>query len=139
MSLRFQKEDDVDREVKEENRITVPWMVLFYIGLIAGVFGLSNWLRSQLPESLWEELGVLFAIGFVCWLVVPVYEEFRIRTKEIYGKVSEIEQEVIASKEIHAELLEKLTVVEERLAEIQNSNRTLPVERLAGTEDGLEE
>jgi len=139
MFLRFQKEDDVDREVKEENRRTVPWMVLFYIGLIAGVFGLSDWLRSQLPQSLWEELGVLFAIGFICWLVVPVYEEFRIRTKEIYGKVSAIEEAVIASREAHAELLEKLTSVEERLVEIQNSNRTQPVERSAGTEDGLEE
>lgn len=124
MFLRFQKEDDVDREVKEENRRTVPWMILFYIGLVAGAFGLSDWLRSELPTSLWEELGGLFAIGFVCWLVVPVYEEFRIRTKEIYGKVSAIEADVIAAKEIHAELLEKLIAVEEKLAGIQDSNRT---------------
>ncbi len=124
MFLRFQKEDDVDREVKEENRRTVPWMVLFYIGLVAGVFGLSDWLRSELPRSLWEELAGLFAIGFVCWLVVPVYEEFRIRTKEIYGKVSAIEEAVFNLKESHAELLEKLTAVEERLAEIRDGNRT---------------
>ncbi|MGA3371689.1 MAG: hypothetical protein ABSC48_08010 [Terracidiphilus sp.] len=124
MFLRFQKEDDVDREVKEENRRTVPWMILFYIGLIAGVFGLSDFLISKLPKSLWEELGVLFAIGFLCWLVVPVYEEFRIRTKEIYGKVSAIEEAVVSAREVHAELLERLTAVEDRLAEMQNSNRT---------------
>jgi DNA-binding FrmR family transcriptional regulator len=51
--------------------------------------------------------------------VAPFYYEFRIRGKEIDGKVSAIEQAVIASKEGHAELLERLTAIEDKLNSIQ--------------------
>jgi hypothetical protein len=118
MSLRFQKEDDVDREVKEERR-TTPWLYLFCIVFFAVVFGLFDWLGGQSLKSFWEELGGLIVVCWFIWLVSPIYEEFRIRTKEIDGKVSTIESTINESKERDHELLKRLTAIENRLDEIQ--------------------
>jgi hypothetical protein len=119
MSLRFQKEDDVDREVKEERR-TTPWLFIFYIVFFAVVFGLFDWLGGQSLKSFAEELGGLIVVCLFVWLISPIYEEFRKRTKEIDGKISAIEIGMNALKESDIDLLKKLTAIENKLDEIQD-------------------
>jgi hypothetical protein len=123
MSLRFQKEDEVDEEVKHGRRTTL-WEIVAFVLLVAALEGVSTWLHGDSVASYAKELGWLCAIGFLCWLVSPIYQEFRIRTKEIHGKVSAIEAAVNADAEQHAESLEpfdasevmdKLTTIEGKL------------------------
>jgi hypothetical protein len=123
MSLRFQREDDVDCEVKEGRRRT-PWIILFFIVLFAAVSGLGDWLSGQSLKSFGEEIVGAIGFGFVWWLVDPIYEEFRVRTKEIDGKVSAIESSMVESKERDTELLRRLKAIETRLDEIRDANRS---------------
>jgi hypothetical protein len=118
MALRFQKVDDVDRAAKEERHTAV----LVIVGVLyAATDGIFAWLRSESLPSYGKNLAGLIAFGFVYWLAAPFYYEFRIRTKEIDGKVSAIEQAVTASREGQAELLERLNLIEGKLAEIQDA------------------
>ena len=120
MALRFQKKDDVDRAAKEERQTGATVVVLV---LAAVIFGAVDWFSGGSLASYEQELAVLIGVFFVGWLVEPFYYEFRIRTKEIDGKVSGIEATVNGSKERHAELLERLTAIEEKLTEIQDARR----------------
>jgi hypothetical protein len=114
MTLRFQKQDEIDWEVKRKEGASI-W-------LICGI-GLLLYLASKvLPYGFWRPyagpIAFLLMLWFLSRMVFHVYHEFRSRIKEIDGKVSAIEVAVIASKKDHAELLEKLHGIDERLAEI---------------------
>ena len=119
MSYQFQEEDDIDREF-EKNRRTNLWIVLIYFVFFSAIWGLIDWLQGQSIKSFLEDIGVLFAIVIVLWLVIPIFEKFKIRTKVIYGKVTAIEDAMDESEERDTELLKMLTVIENRLDEIQN-------------------
>ena len=122
MALRFQdRDDDVDRAAKEERHTGGLVAVLV---LVAVIHGATAWFSGKSLTSYEVDLAWLFGFGFVYWMVVPFYYEFRIRTKEIDGKVSAIEEAGNASKEGHAELLERLTAIEEKLTEIQDARES---------------
>ena len=131
MSLRSQVKDEIDKEVEEKKRAS-----LMIDGLIVGpivvvcysvVFGLFDWFTGKILKLYGQEIGgmlaVLLVAAFAGWILSPLYDEFRFRTKEIDGKVSAIEEAVNESKEGHAELLERLTAIEEKLTEIQDARR----------------
>lgn len=120
MSLRFQKEDDVDAEIKKI-RGGGALKVGALIVAMAVLSGIEDLIKGASLEHYEKELGFLFGAGSLIWIVNFIYWEFRTRTKEIDGKVSAIEQAVIASKEGHAELLERLTAIEEKLSQIQDA------------------
>jgi len=130
MTLRFQKKDAVDEEVKEDRSEGVRVSFLLY-GFIFVFFavgsGLFDWFSGKSLKSYGEEvgwmLGFFFSISVADWILSPIYNEFRFRTKEIDGKVSAIEKTVNASTEDHAELLKRLTAIEEKLTEIQDARR----------------
>jgi len=123
--------DEIDKEVEEKKRAS-----LMIDGLIVGpivvvcysvVFGLFDWFTGKILKLYGQEIGgmlaVLLVAAFAGWILFPLYDEFRFRTKEIDGKVSAIEEAVNESKEGHAELLERLTAIEEKLTEIQDARR----------------
>jgi hypothetical protein len=118
MSPNFREDDDVDREF-EENRRTTLWIALFYFVFFSAIWGLLDWLQRRSLKSFWEDIGVVFAVVFVLWLVFPIFEKYRIRTKVIYGKLSAIEDAMDESEERDTELLKMLTVINNRLDEIQ--------------------
>ncbi len=118
MVLRFQKKDESDRAAKEERHTGGLVVVLVLVAVIHGAFA---WFSDKSLASYEVDLVWLFGFGFVYWMAAPFYYEFRIRTKEIDGKVSAIEEAVNALREGHAELLERFTAIEEKLTEIQDA------------------
>ncbi len=119
MALRFQEKDDCDRAAKEERETGGLLIILVLIAAIDGAF---TWFRGESLASYGKNLAWLVGIGFVSWLIVPFYYEFRFRTKETYGKVSAIEIAVNTSKESHAELLERLTAIEDKMDAMQRDS-----------------
>ncbi len=143
MDLRFQKEDDVDRAVKQRHsgRLLTLLVVCGVIDGLSTCFGGESFV-SYKAHLLW-----IIGFGFVYWMAGAFYSEFRLRTKEIDGKVSAIEVALIASKPDHtadvekavtlsriewtvndtrkdlAGLLERLTALEEKLTGIGDSRR----------------
>ena len=147
MSLRFQKEDEVDREIKEKRRADAAPAILAWSAILVcymvGV-GIYDWLNDKSLKSYGQEIGWLlafvFSVIFVDWFLSPIYNEFRARTKEIDGKVSAVEKTVTASKENHSELLEKLTAIEERLeAQSEKVENLNPGEGVAYLTGGIRE
>jgi hypothetical protein len=116
MALRFQEKDDVDQAAKEERE---TGGLLIMLVLYAAIDGAFTFFKGESLASYGKNLAWLVGIGFVLWMVAPFYYEFRFRTKEIDGKVSAIEDAVILSREDQAELLERLTAIEERLEAMQ--------------------
>lgn len=115
MALRFQdKGDDVDREVKDA---TPGLRGVFLFAILGGAFyfavdAVSAFISGR-DISTSRDFAIfgavfLFALGVVDRFVGPKYQEFRIRTKEILGSVTKIEED-------HRELLERLRAVEEEL------------------------
>jgi len=149
MALRFQVKDEIDKEVEETKRIGL----MFFGGTCGVIFvcysvgiGLFDLFTGKTLKLYGQEIGgilaVLLAAVFADWILTPLHHEFRTRTKEIDGKVSAIEEAVNASKEDHAAvtlsriewtvndtrkdlagLLERLTAIEEKLSEIQDTRR----------------
>ena len=124
MVLRFQESDEVDRAAKANRSAGLD---VFVMVLIVGIWSLTAWLDGDSLANYKKSLPVLVVFllvyWLVNWLVAPYYHEFRIRTKEIDGKVSAIEKAVNGSSKGYAELLERLTSIEEKLAEIQDARR----------------
>jgi hypothetical protein len=130
VALRFQEKDEIDSDVEKKKRESLRFggcisgvMFIFYaVGM-----GLFDFFADKTLTMYKQEIGgflaFLLAVAFAELILSPLYEEFRFRTKEIDGKVSAIEEAVNASKGGHAELLERLTAIEEKLAEIQGSRR----------------
>lgn len=113
MALRFQDgHDEVDRAAKESRATGVMVFLLLVIAVITGAI---NWFSGESLASYEKELALYIGLAFVIWLAAPFYHEFRIRTKEINGKVSAIEETVNSSREAHEKLLERLTAIEEEL------------------------
>lgn len=114
MVLRFQKEkdDEIDRAAKEERAMPV---VIFLLLLFAAILGVFAWFQGKSLTSYAEDLVWLYGFGIAYWLLSPFYFEFRIRAKEIDGKVSAIEKTVAALKGDRAELLERLSAIEGKL------------------------
>jgi hypothetical protein len=112
MGLRFQGNDEVDRHAKEERATGV---LVFLVMLLAVISGAVDWFSGKSLVSYEEEIAFYIGCGLVFWFITPFYYEFRIRTKEIDGKVSAIEEGLTSAKEDRAELLERLSAIEEKL------------------------
>ena len=135
MALRFQEWDEVDRTARGGR----PSLILLF-ALVAAITGVVAWLSGKSLYSYERDIAVGAACLWAAWLLVPIYEEFRARTKEIDGKVSAVEKAVTASKENHAELLEKLTAIEERLEALSEKVENLnPGEGVAYSTGGIRE
>jgi hypothetical protein len=118
VGLRFQDgHDEVDRAAKESRATGV---MVFLLLLLAVITGAVDWFSGESLASYEKELAFYIGLGFVTWLAAPFYHEFRIRTKEIDGKVSAIEEAVNSSREAHEELLERLTAIEKKLDAMQS-------------------
>ncbi len=125
MALRFQKEDEVDRAVKEERHTGAVVFVVVFFAVIHGAYA---WFRGESLESYEKDLAWWIGFGFVYWIVVPFYYEFRFRTKEIDGKVSAIEEAVKTSEARLTKMMEKLTAIERALRSrtgVQEGNRAI--------------
>jgi putative Mn2+ efflux pump MntP len=113
VALRFQVErDEVDRAAKESRATGVTVFMLLVLAVITGAV---DWFSGESLASYEKELAFYVGFLFVIWLAAPYYHEFRIRTKEIDGKVSAIEEAVNSSREAQEKLLERLTAIEEEL------------------------
>jgi hypothetical protein len=113
VALRFQNErDEVDGAAKESRATGVTVGLLLVVAVITGA---GDWFSGQSLTSYEKELAFYIGLAFVTWLAAPFYYEFRIRTKEIDGKVSGIEEAVNSSREAHGELLERLGAIEKEL------------------------
>jgi hypothetical protein len=118
VALRFQDgRDEVDRTAKESRATGV---MVFLLLLLAVITGTVDWFSGESLASYEKELAFYIGLTFVTWLAAPFYYEFRIRTKEIDGKVSAIEEAVKSSREAHGELLERLTAIEKKLGAMQS-------------------
>lgn len=122
MSLRFQDEDEVDRRVSETKRTTF-WLIAAILLLAAVWYGLDAWSRGASLGKFVIELGGLIAVCWVGWVSYPIYLEFRIRTKEIDGKISAAEAAMNETNERYLELLHRLAAIETRLDDIQDADR----------------
>lgn len=120
MLLRFQEDDEADRETAKK-RTRALYFIAFFLILYLAVCGLGDWLAGQSLKSFAEAFGGLIVICCLGGLIYPVYHEFRIRTKEIDGKISAIESAIYESKERNTELLKRLTAIENRLDEIRDN------------------
>jgi hypothetical protein len=121
LALRFQdKGDEVDRAAKDERATPV---LVFLLVLIAAIQGVFSWIEGKSLASYGEDLAWLFALGLAYWFFAPFYYEFRIRTKEIDGKVSAIEKSVNSLRDGIAELRDQLQLALEKLDEILGSRR----------------
>ena len=119
MALRFQNEhDEVDRAAKESRATGV---MVFLLLILAVITGAGDWFSGESLAYYEKELAFYIGLAFVTWLAVPFYHEFRIRTKEIDGKVSVIEEALNSSREAQEELLERLIAIEKKLDAMQSN------------------
>lgn len=112
MALRFQENDEVDRAAKEERH---TGGLIFLLVLLAVTTGVTDWIRGQSLASYKEEIGFYVVCVFVSWLLTPFYYQFRIRAKEIDGKVTAIEHSVAASSVDITALREQLQAIQYKL------------------------
>lgn len=110
MALRFQEKDDVDRVAKESRATGVT---VFCLLVLAAIAGATDWINGKSLASYEKELVFYIGLAFVIWLAAPFYHEFRIRRKEIDGKVSAIDGALSSKGEAQEELLKRLTAIEE--------------------------
>jgi hypothetical protein len=136
VALRFQEKDDVDRVAKESRATGVTVFLLLVLAVITGAV---DWFSGESLASYEKELAFYIGLAFVTWLAAPFYHEFRIRTKEIDGKVSAIEDAVNASKEDHADDIEKAVTVSRIEWTVNASREDLAelLERLTAIKDAV--
>ena len=91
MALGFQKKQDELDEAARRDRTFAVWFYLFIFVVIAAIKGAYAWTHGDSLQSYELDVFWLFLFFFVLWIVTTVYEEFRIRTNGIYGKLKEIE------------------------------------------------
>lgn len=119
MALRFQhKGNELDRATNEDASFLF-WVFMIVAVVVAAAFGVHAWLSDESFQSYGKDASAIFVAALVVCLLFSLYSEFRTRTNEIYGMVSAIEKALNASKEGHAELLERLTAVEDKLDAMQ--------------------
>jgi hypothetical protein len=121
MALRFIDKDDADREVTRTIRTSFSklWWQACCLSIYSVVVIVVPHYFVKLSQS-----GECFIVGSIAflwmlWLVprmcFPYYQEFRLRTKDLDGKVSAIEAAVSASAEQQEEVISKLTEIENTL------------------------
>jgi hypothetical protein len=123
VALRFQdKGDDIDREVKQ-SRPGFGCALLLAIVFGAFFFACDVFISGKSIADASRRLGefavVVAAVLALEWFVTPKYQEFRVRSKEILGTVTEIEEAVSEIREDQEKLLERLRAVEEELRSLK--------------------
>src|SRR5271157_3302646 len=117
VALRFQdRDDEIDRAAKEER--ATPVLILFFV-LFAAIHGVVWWFSGGSLASYAKDLAWMLGFGLAYWMLAPFYYEFRIRSKEILGTVTKIEEAVSAVKEDQKELLERLSAIEDKLRSLR--------------------
>jgi hypothetical protein len=119
VALRFQSADDVDSKVKEEARRASLIGGVLLILYLAGT-GIVAFISGESLETYGKDHFSTIGLAFAVWFCVPYYQEFRIRTKEIDGKVSALEETIIARKEREFELLEMLHAIDGKLDDLSD-------------------
>ena len=117
----------MDEEVKENRKsegITLAVLYGFSFVVIAIIAGIFDWLTGRDDKSVRAGSRIYFhatlALPVIGQMVlIPLYNEFRLRSKEIDGKVSAIESALNSSKKDHAEIIERLAAIEETLDKIK--------------------
>ena len=122
MALRFQNKDEVDHAVKDE-RSAALFSCLFLFVLIAVISGIGSWLSGGTVRAYEKDLAELFAVLLALWFVSPIYYEFRIRTKETHGTVTEIEKAMSVWNTSHEEVLKRLDGLEDDLRSLKYEQR----------------
>lgn len=111
MALRFQNsDDDVDRAAKEARATSLLILLVLLFAAISGVFA---WVTGESLASYAKDLTWWFGFGLAYWIAAPFYYEFRIRAREIDGKVSAIEKALVADGQ--AKLIEQLETLDAKL------------------------
>ena len=111
MALRFQNgQDDVDQAVNVERR----WLIPSFLA-VAVIMAAVSFLAGESLRSYEEVLGIAFVCFWAAWLLSPLYHQLRIRSKEIHGMVTGIEQAISALNERHVEMLDRLHGLEDNL------------------------
>jgi len=123
VALRFQdKDDEVDREV-EESKQGLGCLVLGAVLFGAFYFAWDVFISGRSINWAYRDMGgfaVFVFVGVIMErLVVPKYQEFRIRTKEILGRLTEIEKTVSMVKGDQKELLERLSAIDDELRSLR--------------------
>jgi hypothetical protein len=122
VALRFQENDDVDREAKTSGTglgCGLLSAVVFGAFYFAWDVFISRKSIDYASRHLGEFAIFVVAVLGVQRLVGPKYQEFRIRTKEILGMVTEIEEVVSEVREDQKELLERVSAVEKELRSLK--------------------
>jgi hypothetical protein len=122
MPLRFQEDDEIDRRVTEVRKAAM-WLIVGILVLAGVWYGLDEWMHGGSIMRYALELGGLVGACWLGWVLYPIYQEFRIRTKEIDGKLSAAEKALEQSNDRYNLLLDRLAAIERRLDEIQNAMR----------------
>lgn len=106
MALRFQEgSDEVDKEVRHERSIPLH---LSLFAMIAAVVGVGSWISGETMHSYLREMEFVGIFWAIVWWVAPIYSEYRLRSKEIYGTVTEISQAISA-------LQQRMNAIEDEL------------------------
>jgi len=113
MALRFQGKDDEFDQAAREERGPLGLSILLFV-LFAVIIGVSDWVTGRSLASYSEGLGELLALGFAWWFLSPFYYEFRIRSKENFGALQEVEERISALVTVNAEVLKKLERLEQK-------------------------
>lgn len=120
MALRFQnKDDDAEKEV-EISKTGLGWLYLGIVFVGTLWFAWDMFIRGDRIDVALKSYAIgcalILLVAFIFERrVLPKYREFRIRTKEIYGTVAELENAVSAVNENQREILERLSAIEEEL------------------------
>ena len=94
-------------------------VVIFLLLLFAAILGVFAWFRGESLASYMQDIAWLVGFGIAYWMFSPFYYEFRIRAKEIDGKVTEIEKAVSVVREDQKELLERLSAIEDEVRSLR--------------------
>ena len=98
-------------------------MIVGILVLATVWYGLDDWSHGGSLQKFAIELGGLIVVCWIGWVAYPIYLEFRLRTKEIDGKISATEAAMNETNERYLELLHRLNAIESRLDEIQDADR----------------
>src|ERR1035437_1307102 len=122
MSLRFQANDEVDRNIKHGP--FSHWIVMVLIaaplgvGEVVGVL-LAGGARGVHGKNIFGIAIASLAIVGVMTLTEQKFSEFRLRAKETYGKVSAIEEAIADLGTAQSETLKRLDAIEAVIAGLQ--------------------
>lgn len=86
--LRFQKDDGIDAE-RKDNRTAHAFLMIFCFVVVAVIAGIGAWFSGKSLPGYERDMAELLAFILFGWLVLPIHEEQRSRAKQTYGLVAD--------------------------------------------------